>query len=64
MNNEQKPMELLKESVPEIKAILALNARPGVDVDTMALQELENLRLLAITKPDIMECMPQAFCWH
>jgi hypothetical protein len=60
MNNEQKPMELLKESVPEIKAILALNARPGVDVDTMALQELENLRLLAITKPEIMQCMPQS----
>lgn len=58
--NEQKPMELLKESVPEIKAILALNARPGVDVDTMALQELENLRLLAITKPEIMQCMPQS----
>lgn len=56
---EQKPMELLRQSVNELKAILKLNAAEGVDVETLAIQELDHLRMVAITKPEIMDCMPQ-----
>ncbi len=58
MSTEVKPLELLKTAVPELKAILALNAKEGVDVETIALQELEHLRMAAITKPDILDCLP------
>lgn len=56
---EQRPMELLKSAAPELEALMSLNAKPGIDVKTLVLQELEYLRMHAITKPEIMECMPQ-----
>ena len=55
----QKPMELLKNEVPQLMALLSINAKQGVDVNTVALQEIEYVRMQALTKPDIMECMPQ-----
>lgn len=55
----QKPMELLKNEVPQLTALLSLNAKQGVDINTVALQEIEYLRMQALTKPDIMECLPQ-----
>lgn len=58
MTTEPKPMELLKNAVPELSALMSLNAAPGVDVNTLALQELEYLRMAAMTTPAIMECMP------
>lgn len=59
METNQKPMELLKSELPQLTALLALNAKQGVDTNTLALQEIEYLRLQALTKPEIMECMPQ-----
>lgn len=56
---EPKPMELLKSAVPELKAIMKLNAADGVDVETLALQELEYIRMAAINTPAILDCMPQ-----
>lgn len=55
---ELKPMELLRTELPNLEAILALNAESGTDVKTLALQELEHLRMAGLSKPDIMECMP------
>lgn len=56
---EKKPMELLKSELPQLEAVLALNAAEGTDVKTLALQELENLRMIAVTKPEILDCLPQ-----
>lgn len=55
----QKPMELLKSELPQLTALLGLNAKQGIDTNTLALQEIEYLRVQALTKPEIMECMPQ-----
>lgn len=54
----QKPMELLKSELPQLTALLALNAKDGIDTNTLALQEIEYLRVQALTKPEIMECIP------
>lgn len=59
MSTELKPMELLKEEIPQLKALLKLNAADGVDVETLAIQELEYIRMASIANPAIMECMPQ-----
>lgn len=59
MTSEQKPMELLKAEIPQLSALMRLNAIEGVDVETLALQELEYLRMACLTTPAIMECMPQ-----
>lgn len=58
-NTELKPVELLKKELPELQAIMQLNATKDTDVETLAKQELEYLRMQALTKPEIMECMPQ-----
>jgi RecT family len=58
MENESKPMELLKQSLPELKALLALNSNKDVDVDTIAFQELEYMRHYAVSNPKILECLP------
>lgn len=53
---ELRPLEELKKALPELTAILSLNAAEGVDVNTLALQELDNLRMISVTKPEILEC--------
>lgn len=58
MEQKEKPMELLKTELPQLSALLSLNAKPGTDANTIALQEIEYLRTQALTKPDILECMP------
>lgn len=59
MSTETKPMELLKSEIPQLAALLRLNAFDGVDVETLALQELEYLRMAALTTPEIMNCEPK-----
>jgi hypothetical protein len=59
VENELKPIELLKQEIPSLKALLALNTSKDVDVETLALQELEYIRQYAINNTAIMECMPQ-----
>ena len=56
---EAKPIEVLKAAVPELKAIMMLNANEGTDVETLVLQELEYVRMAALSKPEILECLPQ-----
>lgn len=57
-SEKQDAMQLLKNELPTLKALMGLNARPGTDVETMALQELEYLKISAISKPDILSCIP------
>lgn len=58
MSEENKTMVLLKQELPQLKAVLALNALPGTDVETLALEELEHLRSAALSKPEIYQCEP------
>ncbi len=55
---KQTGMELLKKELPQLKALIGLNAKPGVNLEILALQELEYLQMHAITKKDILECEP------
>jgi recombinational DNA repair protein RecT len=59
MEEKKTGLALLKEEMPQLTAILSLNARTGTDVQTMAAQELEFLRDHLMTKPAIGECLPQ-----
>jgi len=58
MSTEKKPMELLRTELPQLEALLSLNALPGTDVKILVAQELEYLRMHALTKPEIMDCIP------
>jgi hypothetical protein len=51
-------LDLVKQELPAIQAIIALNARPGTDVATIALQELQFLEQIAMTLPAVHECEP------
>lgn len=58
MSQELKPMKALEAELPQLQAILSLNANEGIDVKTLVAQELEYLRMHALTKPEIMDCIP------
>jgi len=51
-------LELLKNELPQLKALIGLSARDGADLQAMAMQELDFLRLHAMSKPDIQQCIP------
>lgn len=52
-------IQLLKNDVKTLSALLSLNSRPGTNVEAMAMQEIEYLRMHCVTKPDLMQCIPQ-----
>lgn len=56
---ENKAIQHVKDNLPTLTALFALNALPGTDVATLALQEIEYLSMHAVTKPDIYQCMPE-----
>jgi predicted RNA-binding protein YlqC (UPF0109 family) len=51
-------IQLAKKELPQLEAIIGLNAAKGTDIKTLALQELEYLQMIGTTKPEIYECMP------
>lgn len=53
-----QPLELVRQELPNLQAIIALNARPGTDVATIAQQELLYLEQAAYNTPAILECEP------
>lgn len=55
---ENKGIALLRSELPQLKALIGLNAKPGVDTNILALQELEYLQMQALTKADILNCEP------
>jgi len=57
MNELQK---VVHEQLPTLKQILSLNAKEGIDVETLALQEMEHLNSHLLTKPELLECLPQS----
>lgn len=56
---KDKLMEAVKQELPQFQALIALNAREGTDVATLAAQELEFLQQRALALPAIYECLPQ-----
>lgn len=60
MNKQSEIIQLAKKELPQLKAIIGLNASKGSDIETLALQELEYLQMLGTTKPEIYECNPQS----
>lgn len=56
---KDKLMEVVKQELPQFQALIALNARQGTDVATLAAQELEFLQQRALALPAIYECLPQ-----
>lgn len=55
---ENQGLALLRKELPNLKALIGLNAKPGVNVEILALQELEYLQMHAMTKADILNCEP------
>lgn len=61
MNEQKNMVAILKDTeLPQIEALISLNAMPGTDVKTMALQELEYLAQIAVAKPDLQQCEPRS----
>lgn len=60
MNQPTTPgaLTLVKQELPNLQALIALNARPGTDVATIAAQELLYLEQIGMTVPAIYECEP------
>lgn len=53
-------LELVKQEMPTIEALISLNIGPGENVRTLALQELEFLKMQAELKPVLFQCTPQS----
>lgn len=53
-------LEVIKNELPALEKILALNARPNTDVATIAQQEFLYLEAIATAKPEILKCTPQS----
>jgi hypothetical protein len=53
-------LDIVKKELPILEKILALNARPGTDVATIAAQEFIFLETIAQTKPELLQCTPQS----
>src|SRR5690349_20280783 len=51
-------LELFKKELDTLDALVAMNLQPGANARIVVLQELQNLDLLALTKPDIAQCHP------
>lgn len=52
-------IQLAKQEMPQLKAIIGLSTKKGTDVETLALQELEYLQMHCLAKPEIYDCLPQ-----
>ncbi len=55
---QKNGLELVKEELPTIEKILALSARPGTDLSTVAQNELMYLEAITQSKPEILKCTP------
>lgn len=59
MTKQEQMLQVVKQELPQLKAILSLNTQKGTDVETLALQELEYLQTIGLSNPAIYECLPQ-----
>jgi len=53
-------LQILTTNLPTLKALMGLNARPGTDVETMVLQEIQHVQEHAMRNPSILECTPDS----
>jgi hypothetical protein len=58
MNKQAEIIKLANDELPQLAAILGLNTSKEVDVQTLALQELQYLQQIGLTNPAIYECEP------
>ncbi len=56
MAENKELIAMLNEERPRYEALLKLNCAPGVDVETIVLQEFEYLNMLALNNPEIAKC--------
>lgn len=59
MENEAQAVSLFKKEMQTIKGIIGIHVLPGLDVDAIALQELDFLQMHMVVKPFISECIPE-----
>lgn len=59
-DQQLQPLALVKQELPTIEKILALNAPAGIDLSTVAAQELMHLEAIAQSKPDLLNCTPMS----
>lgn len=55
----EKCTALLTKALPELESLIALIAKPGINVNAVAKQELEYLRMHMVVKPFISNCVPE-----
>lgn len=55
---KQTGLQLLEEQTPTLIALSAINLPAGVDPRALVMQELDFLKQVSITKPDILNCIP------
>lgn len=63
MSTNQPPtpiLDLVKKEAPTFEKILSLSTAPGVDIPTIAQQELGYLELISQSKPDLLQCTSQS----
>ena len=51
---EMQALATLKQSLPDLCALMKLNAQDGVDIQTMALQELDHLNAHAMMNQNLL----------
>jgi hypothetical protein len=51
-------LQLLNSEIPQLEAIIGLNALPGTNLKAMVMQELEYLSNLSLTQHAISDCIP------
>lgn len=56
----EQAIAIIKKEQPIFEKILALNARPGTDVATIAAQELMYFEVMAQQKPELLQCTPES----
>lgn len=57
---QETAISIIQKELPQIEALISLNSKQGTDVKTLALQELEYLKQVALAKKDINECEPMS----
>jgi len=53
-------IQILTNNLPTLKALMGLNARPGTDIETMVLQEIQYVEEHGFKTPAILQCAPQS----
>ena len=58
MTKKEEIMQMATQELPQLKALIGLNTSTDTDTATLALQEIEYLQMIGLSKPEIFECEP------